>query len=804
MKFNIIYKLTFSIVFLIALFNAVPVQSQWQRVKNLPVNYSENDGAYYLDVYFLPYDANFGWACGYAGRIVATTDGGKTWKGSRIITSDPLNSQFESIQFVNKSVGFCVDATESAIYKTTDGGANWKNISPKPNPGLRSAYWGTYFYDANLGVIMGGGTCNNGPTFHDYCRFYRTTDGGKTWDQSTADPVGRPTKPCDAVIMDAKGSGYAISSGLLWETDDALNWRIIDQTGALDWHEEITYDNGSFLVPVSEYCQGSTGNNYGGMRFKEVGTSIWRSYNTGVPMFGTCLLGTKIGWAVGHNRAVYYTSDAGKTWELRNCGVMEGTDLDDIYFANDTTGWLVGKGIYRWAPVDTTKPDLILENPVCPDEKGYIKVKNAADYEKLDWYINGKFYTSFYDSIAVKPGQYVTIVYEDWDKPNCGQIDSVLITEFPRSKLSILNADSLNLCKNDSLELICEQIFPKYLWSTGDTTKTTMVHKAGVYTVMVQDSNGCQYAESAQVKDVGLPSANIEIVGNNSICVKDSLILKLHGNYQECKWYRDNKNDENYISDKNEIKVGKQGYYFAVINSKWGCENTSDSIFVEVRIDSNRFDYRFAASDLVERFEESKYPELVCRDLTIYNITSNYEELSTAYFRNNISFSVPPGQLPYTIEPNGKYNLRVCYTSYNLPRERDTLLIFDRCRNHTVPMVAEVTADPNTGQSNCDIFIETTPKDIDKSFVAFFDRPYPNPAFEDIYIDVIGKIQEVIDADISIYDFMGNKISFEKNIFSTNTQSTTIKLSVKASNGTYFVKIVQGTQIVVYPIVILK
>lgn len=799
MKFNIIYKLTYCIVFLVILFGATPAESQWLRVKNLPLGFSENDGAYYLDVFFLPNDPNYGWACGYKGRIVATTDGGKTWKGSTINTAD----QMESIDFVNKDVGFVVDATESAIYKTTNGGQTWKNISPGYKNGTYISdheYWGTYFYDANLGVIMGGGSCYG----NNYCRFYRTTDGGNTWDQTAEMPIGKPTKPCDAIILDGTGRGYAISSGLLWETDDALHWRVIDQTGALDWHEEITYDNGSFLVPVSESCQGSIDNGYGGMRFREAGSNNWRNYNTGVPMFGTCLLDKKTGWGVGIDRAVYYTSDAGKTWELRNCGVMEGTDLDDIYFANDTTGWLVGTGIYKWAPVDTTKLELTLKNPVCPDEQGYIKIKDAGDYEKLDWYINGKFYTSFYDSISVSPGQYVTIYYEDWDRPKCGKMDSILITAFPRSELSILNEDSLNICSDDSLTLICEQTFPKYLWSTGDTTKTTTVHAPGVYTVMVQDTNGCQYAESAEVKSAGDPQAYIELEGKTSICYQDSVLLKLIGDYKECKWYKDEEKDENYISDKNEIKVNKQGYYFAVIKSKYGCENSSDTIFVEVRLDSNRFEYRFTTNELIEKFGNNKYPELICRELTVYNITDNFEELTTAYFKNNISFSVPPGQLPFTIEPNGKYNLQVCYTSYNLPLERDTLIIFDRCMNHLIPMVAEVTTDGSTGQSNCEIYIETEPKDIDKSFVAYFDRPYPNPAFEDVYIDVIGKIQEVIDADISVYDYMGNKISFEKTIFCTNNQSTTVKLTLKASNGTYFVKILQGGQIVVYPIVLLK
>ncbi len=798
MKLGTLYKLFFCSMLLTIAFSSVPAYSQWQRVKNLPYGYTENDVKSYLDVFFLPNDPNYGWVCGFGGKIVATTNGGVTWTGTTINTAN----QMESIFFVNKTVGFVVDASQSAIYKTTNGGASWKNISPGFRNGiydLPHEYWGTYFYNANLGVIMGGGSCQGG-----YCRFYRTTDGGATWDMTENASFGRPTKPCDAILLDANGSGYAVSSGLLWETNDALNWRVIDQTGALDWHEEITYEQGSFLVPVSEGCQGSEVNGYGGMRFREAGSNYWRNYNTGVPMFGTCLLSKKIGWAVGYKRSVYYTSDAGKNWELRNCGVLEGANLDDIYFANDTTGWLVGQGIYRWVPVDTTKPELVFPNPVCPDEKAYIKFKNAGDYEKLDWYINGKFFTSFYDSIAVTPGQYVTVVYEDWDKPSCGEIDSILIKEYPRSKLSILNADSLNLCTNDSLTLVCEQTFPKYFWSTGDTTKTTTVHSAGVYTVMVTDTNGCQYAESAEVKSVGNPTGNIQIQGQNSICVNDSLVLKLLGNYTECKWYKDEQIDANYISDKKEIRVGSQGYYFAVIKSKWGCENTSDTVFVEVRLDSNRFEYKFSASDLIEKFDHSKYPELVCRDLTIHNITDNYEELSTAYFKKNISFSVPPGQLPYTIEPYGKFNLRVCYTSYNFPLERDTLLVFDHCLNHTVPMAAEVTADPNTGQSNCEIYIESSPKDIDKSFVAFFDRPYPNPAFQDIQIDVIGKIQDVNEADISILDYMGNKISFEKTVFSTNNQSTSIILSLKANTGTYFVKIVHSGQITVYPIVIIK
>ncbi|MGB9912963.1 MAG: hypothetical protein ACPLRO_06300, partial [Candidatus Kapaibacteriota bacterium] len=44
----------------------------WQKIVNIPQPYANN---YWLDVYFLPSDPNFGWICGFNGMVIRTTDG---------------------------------------------------------------------------------------------------------------------------------------------------------------------------------------------------------------------------------------------------------------------------------------------------------------------------------------------------------------------------------------------------------------------------------------------------------------------------------------------------------------------------------------------------------------------------------------------------------------------------------------------------------------------------------------------------------------------------------------------------------
>jgi len=309
---------------------------RWESV-NLPTGFGD---AYWYDIYFLPSNPMFGWACGSGGRVVRTTDGGTTWNGATVpFTSS--NGHLESIHFTNTTVGYT--SGQVGVFKTTDGGASWRDITPTT---AGTNIWGTYFVSADTGMVIGGGC--NGPNYVRY--FFRTTNGGLTWGRFRDSTLVDASGLTDVYLTSATGMGWAMSSGYMWETSDGgATWGVKSSTGGIAWHEEFTKFNYSHLIPTAGInCSGDEGN-IGGIRFSIDDGNTWNNFTVGGEMYGTFLLGEQKGWAVGVKSQVYYTSDAGASWAPRNCGIK--ADCDDIWFIDDSTGWIAAdKAIYRLRP----------------------------------------------------------------------------------------------------------------------------------------------------------------------------------------------------------------------------------------------------------------------------------------------------------------------------------------------------------------------------------------------------------------------------------------------------------------------
>ncbi|MFN3270669.1 MAG: WD40/YVTN/BNR-like repeat-containing protein, partial [Candidatus Kapaibacteriota bacterium] len=306
--------------------------AQWEKVKNIPPPY---DKSYWLEMYFLPDKPNYGWVCGYDGKVLRTTDMGATWTGTMIRGA----YQLEHIHFVDEKVGFTSGIGSNGfgkIYKTTDGGATWFDITPNRAEDL----WGHWFVDRDYGVVIGGGCIT--PQ-----RFFLTTNGGNSWDYVTEINYLPNSGLTDVIIYSRWGLGYATSSGYIWKTTDGgRSWQIFSRTGNNDWQEDLWISGNTIIVPYSTGCGGDGGS--GGVRSsKDLGKS-WKQFSTGTSMFGAFLHDSLRGWVCGWDRAVYYTSDGGDTWTLLNCGIDPGVDLDDFWFINDTLGWVVGDGIYKF------------------------------------------------------------------------------------------------------------------------------------------------------------------------------------------------------------------------------------------------------------------------------------------------------------------------------------------------------------------------------------------------------------------------------------------------------------------------
>ncbi len=309
----------------------------WKQFENLLQPYKSN---YWLDVYFLPSNPQYGWICGFNGLVLRTTDAGNSWAGSQV----PGANHLESIHFPTIGTGYTSGI--DGVFKSTDGGASWADVS---DSAMSFKVWGCYFVTANDGMAVGGG-CGDSTQY-----FWRTTDGGTSWTTYIGNEPNSGLT--DAIIYQPNGLGYAVSSGKIWITNNGgSSWSVFANTELSNetnrWQEEITKMGSSFLLPYSGWqCAG--GGNEGGMLFTTNNGASWNRAATGDQMFGTFLISETSGWACGYNGAIYYTSNTGISWVKKNCGVKEG-NLDDIWFVNPTTGWVVGQGIYKFVP-DTCK-----------------------------------------------------------------------------------------------------------------------------------------------------------------------------------------------------------------------------------------------------------------------------------------------------------------------------------------------------------------------------------------------------------------------------------------------------------------
>ncbi|MBN2615355.1 MAG: hypothetical protein JXR71_06635 [Bacteroidales bacterium] len=131
-------------------------------------------------------------ALGYGNGVWKTTDDGKTWKNMGLKNSrqigkiliDPRNSDVVYVAAEGSAWG---PGEERGLYKTTDGGKTWnKVLSISENTGVANMC----FEPGNPDVIYAGAEQRRRRQFSKIgggpeSAFYKTTDGGKTWNKLT-------------------------------------------------------------------------------------------------------------------------------------------------------------------------------------------------------------------------------------------------------------------------------------------------------------------------------------------------------------------------------------------------------------------------------------------------------------------------------------------------------------------------------------------------------------------------------------------------------------------------------------------
>ncbi|MFY9554154.1 MAG: YCF48-related protein [Blastocatellia bacterium] len=118
------------------------------------------------DIHFV--SVHVGWAAGYSGTILKTTDGGESWHGQ----ASPTNAILNKIQFMDENWGWILEEEGGEILHTSDGGRKWVTYHFPATSRVSSLN----FRDKFNGWIVG-----------EKGQVFQTMDSGRTWKERGAE-----------------------------------------------------------------------------------------------------------------------------------------------------------------------------------------------------------------------------------------------------------------------------------------------------------------------------------------------------------------------------------------------------------------------------------------------------------------------------------------------------------------------------------------------------------------------------------------------------------------------------------------
>lgn len=161
----------------------------------------------------------------------------------------------------------------------------------------------------------------------------KTTDGGTSWEKVEFRDAGRTR--VTKIFFNQKGRGFAIGeSGAFFESKEDGAW-------------EKSPSPIRYLLLDGAFFDDSNGAVVG------AGGSVYFTENAGVSWNQASIFGKsaaklnsvffvdrKNGWTVGAGGRIFQTASSGKTWREQNSGAS--VDLRNVFFKNTMEGWAVG------------------------------------------------------------------------------------------------------------------------------------------------------------------------------------------------------------------------------------------------------------------------------------------------------------------------------------------------------------------------------------------------------------------------------------------------------------------------------
>ena len=256
-----------------------------------------------------------GYAMGYNGTLLRTTNSGTNWISQSVGT----NQTFWDSWFVSAMTGWIVGGSysqSSIILKTTNGGINWFQQPLNVNHWLTSVY----FINSRTGWIAGAGHT-----------ILKTTNAGNNWIILTTDVTNLLI---ESIWFTNANMGFITGwqGTILKTTNGGNNWDSLISGTTSNLYTSRFFSN------LLGYAAGSNGTilkttNGGNNWIKLVSGT-----NNGI--FSLIFLNRLTAYAAGDGGLILKTTDGGNNWKQQ----ISGTNirLECINFINQTTGWIVG------------------------------------------------------------------------------------------------------------------------------------------------------------------------------------------------------------------------------------------------------------------------------------------------------------------------------------------------------------------------------------------------------------------------------------------------------------------------------
>ncbi|VVP72805.1 Ycf48-like protein [Pseudomonas fluorescens] len=238
-------------------------------------------------------DGKHGWAAGFNGALLRTTDGGDHW----LPTDAGTQTILTSIMFLENGTGWLAGA-DGTLRTSKDFGRSWVKLDIRPQlPGLHFVY---FHPDGLQGWVTG----DNGT-------FLATIDGGHTWSSVPLPSSELLNLQSIRFSPDGINGSATGSEGMVVTTDGGKTWNVqYTPEGKIRVAGTAAYSSGtgSSWIARDEGQMLSTTDGW-----KTTHYSYSPAHSTRLAMWFSS---DKEGWAVGLHPALTRTSDGGETWTI--------------------------------------------------------------------------------------------------------------------------------------------------------------------------------------------------------------------------------------------------------------------------------------------------------------------------------------------------------------------------------------------------------------------------------------------------------------------------------------------------------